>query len=63
MQLEKTNILYRARLLAASGAAAVFDHLHPDLAWGDSELRWDRPHMQVVELGGRGLLLVPVVLS
>jgi DNA-binding transcriptional ArsR family regulator len=62
-QLEKADILYRSRRLAESGAAAVFDDLHPDLRWSESELRLDRPHEQVVELGGRGLLLVPVVLS
>jgi DNA-binding transcriptional ArsR family regulator len=63
VHLEKADILYRSRRLAESGAAAVFDDLHPDLVWKDSELLWDRPHEQVVELGGRGLLLVPVVLS
>ena len=62
-QLAKADILFRSRRLADAGAAAVLDDLHPDMRWSDGELRWDRPHDQVVELGGRGLLLVPVVLS
>jgi hypothetical protein len=61
--LSEADILYRSRRLAELGAAAVFDDLHSDLHWSESELRWNRPHEQVIELGGRGLLVVPVVLS
>jgi DNA-binding transcriptional ArsR family regulator len=58
------DVAYRARRLAAGGPAALF----ADLAEGVS---WDQPHLDVavrlhdatVELGGRGLLLMPSAFS
>jgi DNA-binding transcriptional ArsR family regulator len=62
-RLSEADIVYRSRRFAELGAGAVFDDLHPDLHWSGAELRWDRPHEQVVELAGRGVVLVPVVLG
>ena len=55
------DIAARARALTAGGAIEVFAGLHPDVRWSDGALLVDRPHDARVELGGRGLLLVPSV--
>jgi DNA-binding transcriptional ArsR family regulator len=55
------DIAARARALTAGGAIEVFDGLHPDVRWEDGALVVDRPYDARVELGGRGLLLVPSV--
>lgn len=54
------DIAYRARRLAERGSGSVFDDLAPDLEWRDGDLHWRRPHDQVVDLDGRGLLMMPV---
>jgi DNA-binding transcriptional ArsR family regulator len=55
------DIAHRARALTAGGALAVFGDLHPDVSWRDGTLVVDRPVDQDVDLGGRGLQLVPSV--
>jgi hypothetical protein len=51
----------RGRRLAHEGAAAAFADLHPSVRFQDKALRIERAYDQDVELGGRGLLLVPSV--
>jgi hypothetical protein len=51
----------RARSLAAQGAAAAFADLHPAVRFDGDALLVDRAYENDVELGGRGLLLVPSV--
>ena len=55
------DIASRARALTAGGAIEVFGDLHPDVRWSGEALLVDRPHDTSVELGGRGLLLLPSV--
>jgi DNA-binding transcriptional ArsR family regulator len=59
----QADMIYRSRKLAEAGARAVLDDLHPKIRWNDAGLIWERPHDQLVDLHGRGLLLVPTVLS
>jgi DNA-binding transcriptional ArsR family regulator len=59
------DIAYRARQLAAGGAARLFADLHPDLHWRDGRLtleRWQRDHPATGMAPG-GLVLLPVVLG
>jgi DNA-binding transcriptional ArsR family regulator len=51
----------RGRRLAREGAAAAFADLHPAVRFEDGTLLIDRPYEHDVELGGRGLLLVPSI--
>jgi DNA-binding transcriptional ArsR family regulator len=53
------DIAHRARLLTAGGPIEVFADLHPDARWADGGLLVDRPAAADVDLGGRGLQLVP----
>ena len=55
------DIAHRARLLTAGGPIEVFGDLHPQARWADRALLVDRPHEAEVDLGGRGLQLVPSV--
>ncbi len=57
------DILHRARRLTAGGAIEVFEDLHHQVRWRDGVLEIDRPYEQQVELGGRGLLLVPAAFA
>jgi hypothetical protein len=66
----EADIAYRARVLADSGVAAVFDDLHPEVRWSDGELllshpgnrgpAWS-PDAKEVVLDGRALVLSPGV--
>jgi hypothetical protein len=49
----------RGRRLAHEGAAAAFADLHPAVEFESNTLRIDRAYDHEIELGGRGLLLVP----
>jgi hypothetical protein len=54
------DVAYRSRRLAATGPAALFGDLHDTVHWGDGNLDVEvRRHDATVELGGRGLLLMP----
>jgi DNA-binding transcriptional ArsR family regulator len=55
------DIAARARALTAGGAIEVFGGLHPDVRWSGEALLVDRPYETSVDLGGRGLLLLPSV--
>jgi Helix-turn-helix domain/Family of unknown function (DUF5937) len=54
------DVAYRSRHLAAAGPAALFGDLSEAVRWRDGSLDVDvAPHHATVELGGRGLLLMP----
>ncbi|WP_329108706.1 helix-turn-helix domain-containing protein [Micromonospora sp. NBC_01699] len=58
------DIAYRAKQLAAGGAARLFADLHPDLRWHDGRLtlqRWRSDRIMNPAPGG--LVLLPVVLG
>jgi DNA-binding transcriptional ArsR family regulator len=59
----EADIAYRASRLAAGGPLAAFADLHELASWRDGALVVDRPYESTVELGGRGLLLVPVAFA
>jgi DNA-binding transcriptional ArsR family regulator len=59
LALLQADVEYRARRLAQGGPAAVFDDLHPQVRWRADAVEVDQPHDDRIELGGRGLLLVP----
>jgi DNA-binding transcriptional ArsR family regulator len=59
----EADIHSRARRLSAGGALSVFSDLHPSVRWHDGRIEVDRRHEQHVELGGRGMLLVPAAFA
>jgi DNA-binding transcriptional ArsR family regulator len=59
----EADIHSRARRLSAGGALSVFSDLHPTVRWHDGQIEVDRRHEQHVELGGRGMLLVPAAFA
>ena len=59
----EADIAYRAGRLAAGGPLAAFADLHDEVAWRDGALHVARDYEATVELGGRGLLLVPVAFA
>jgi DNA-binding transcriptional ArsR family regulator len=59
----EADILQRARHLTAEGAIAVFEDLHPDVRWRDGVLYVGRSQDHDVDLGGRGLLLIPAAFA
>ena len=59
----EADIHARARRLSAGGALSVFSDLHPAVRWHDGRIEVERRHEQHVELGGRGMLLVPAAFA
>ncbi len=55
------DIAHRARALTAGGPIEVFGDLHPDVRWEAEGLAVRLTYEATVELGGRGLQLVPAV--
>jgi DNA-binding transcriptional ArsR family regulator len=53
------DIRHRARRLTEAGPLAVFEDLHPEVEWHDDTLSVGRPYDADVDLGGRGLVLIP----
>jgi DNA-binding transcriptional ArsR family regulator len=53
------DVLYRARQLAAGGAWRLFRGLHRSVTFAAGVLRIAKPPDAQVDLGGRGLLLLP----
>ena len=53
------DVLHRARRLADGGAQRGFADIHPELRFADDTLFIDMPFDGHLDLGGRGLLLVP----
>jgi DNA-binding transcriptional ArsR family regulator len=58
--LLESDIHHRAQALTAAGPLGVFADLDRDVRWQDGALLVERPYEQVVDLEGRGLLLIPV---
>lgn len=59
--LHEADVAYRARQLALGGAELLFADLHPMLEWHSGELVLCKNHEAIVEPGGKGLILIPVV--
>jgi hypothetical protein len=57
--LLQADIEYRAKQLTQGGPAAVFADLHGSVQWRGDRLEINQKHQDTIELGGRGLLLVP----
>ncbi|MEU4354367.1 ArsR/SmtB family transcription factor [Streptomyces virginiae] len=59
--LLEADVLFHTRRLAAGGLEALFDGLHPELAWDAASLTLtiERPTHHDRVLGGQGLLLMP----
>ncbi|MFI7066941.1 DUF5937 family protein [Kribbella sp. NPDC050124] len=57
------DIAYRGQQLTDGGLAALFDDLHPTLAWEDDRLIATRYREPDHELTGQGILLVPGVFA
>jgi hypothetical protein len=57
--LLQADIEYRAKQLTQGGPAAVFADLHGSVHWREDRLEIDQKHTDVVDLAGRGLMLLP----
>ncbi|MEV6929007.1 DUF5937 family protein [Dactylosporangium sp. NPDC051485] len=57
--LLEADVIRRTRTLAAGGARALFDSLHPTVTWTGDRLIIDRKHREILEPQGEGLVLVP----
>jgi hypothetical protein len=57
------DIAHRARLLTRGGPLEMFGDLHRSLTWRDGALHLDRPYDAEIDLGGRGVLLVPSIFA
>jgi DNA-binding transcriptional ArsR family regulator len=55
----ESDVAHRARGLAAGGPLAAFAGLHPRVSWRAGGVEVEHAYDAEVELGGRGLLLVP----
>jgi DNA-binding transcriptional ArsR family regulator len=55
------DVVHRAGLLSRAGWTAALAGLHPRVSWRDGEVQVGHREDQVVDLDGRGLLLVPSV--
>ena len=63
LALLSADLRYRATRLTEAGPAALFDDLHAAITFERDWLHIDQPWQGTVELGGKGLLLVPTVFS
>ncbi|GAA4049740.1 ArsR/SmtB family transcription factor [Nonomuraea soli] len=62
----ETDVVYRAKQMAAGGVEKLFTNLHPDLRWNGGRMKLSETRRRaesVVELGPGGLVLMPVVLG
>lgn len=53
------DVLFRSRALALGGAHELFAELHPDVFWRDDRIEVHKKYCDMIELQGRGMLLVP----
>ncbi|WP_205699560.1 DUF5937 family protein [Conexibacter sp. SYSU D00693] len=53
------DVQHRARTLADRGAEAMLDDVHRDVRWREGAVELRVAYEREIELGGRGLLLVP----
>ena len=58
--LLESDIHHRAQALTAAGPLEVFGDIDRQVRWRDGALLVERTYEQVVELAGRGLLLMPI---
>jgi DNA-binding transcriptional ArsR family regulator len=63
LALLSADLRYRAMRLTQGGPESLFADLHPTITLDGDWLRIDQPWQGTVELGGRGLLLVPTAFS
>jgi hypothetical protein len=63
LALLSADLRHRATRLTEEGPAGLFDDLHPTITFEGEWLHIDQPWQGVVELAGRGLLLLPTVFS
>jgi DNA-binding transcriptional ArsR family regulator len=59
----EADVVHRARRLTAGGTLEVFAGLHRSVRWRDGVVEVNRFLDHDVDLGGRGLLLVPTVFA
>jgi DNA-binding transcriptional ArsR family regulator len=55
----EADVAHRTRMRAAQGIGRVLATLHPSVRWNDPVLEVGVPGRRSVDLGGRGLVLVP----
>jgi DNA-binding transcriptional ArsR family regulator len=55
----EADLRHRSRRLTEGGPSKLFDDLHPKVSWHGERLEVDQSYTEVVELAGKGLLLVP----
>jgi DNA-binding transcriptional ArsR family regulator len=63
LALLSADLRHRATRLTEEGPAGLFDDLHPTITFEGEWLHIDQPWQGIVELAGRGLLLLPTVFS
>jgi hypothetical protein len=61
--LLEADLLYRSRRLTEGGASLLFADLHPLVSWSEGGVEVTMEYADLIELGGRGLVLVPSAFS
>jgi DNA-binding transcriptional ArsR family regulator len=61
--LLEADLRHRSRRLTEGGAVRVFADLHPAVGWAGDRLEVEMSWTDTVELGGRGLLMMPTALE
>jgi DNA-binding transcriptional ArsR family regulator len=61
--LLEADLLYRSRRLTEGGVSRLFADLHPLVAWSEGGVEVTMEYADRVQLGGRGLVLVPSAFS
>jgi DNA-binding transcriptional ArsR family regulator len=59
----EADLAYRAHRLTTGGLEALFSDLHHSAVWEGDHLDVQSQHTATIELGGRGLLMVPSVFA
>jgi DNA-binding transcriptional ArsR family regulator len=61
--LLEADLRHRSRRLTEGGPVRLFEDLHPAVAWAGDRLEVEMTWTDTVDLGGRGLLLLPTALE
>jgi DNA-binding transcriptional ArsR family regulator len=61
--LMEADLRHRSRRLTEGGPVRLFEDLHPAVAWAGERLEVQMTWTDTVELGGKGLLLMPTALE
>jgi DNA-binding transcriptional ArsR family regulator len=61
--LLEADLRHRSRRLTEGGPVRLFEDLHPTVSWAGDRLEVDMVWTETVELGGRGLLLLPAAMQ